>query len=233
MTISIKLILQDLIRRAWIIVLCAFLGLGGAYVYTKTQVAPIYTTTMKVSAYSDVKDADSVTISGYISMMNLAQRRVSTYIELMKTTAFYERIATVSGTGYTPGAVGSMLYFQQIDEMGLFTVTITGTDPDAIKAIGDALSQEMWPYIDSLQPYTTLTVIEPPVRPTYPINEAVKGNCVKGFLVGALLAGAVIAVIAYFDTHIKDEQTLTERYKLPVLGVIPDFAAIADNKRNR
>lgn len=230
MNISIKLILQDLVRRIWIIVLCAVLGLGFAFVYTKTQVAPVYTTTMKISALANIKDGESVSVGSYINMMTLAQRRVTTYIELMKTTAFYQLIADVSGTGYTAGAVKSMLYFEQIEDMGIFTITITGTDPDAIKAIGDALSQELHAYINSLQSYSTITVIEPPIRPTVPINETLKSNCVKGFLGGALLAIAVIAVIAYFDTHIKDEESLTARYHIPVLGVIPDFAAITGKR---
>lgn len=230
MNISIKLILQDLIRCAWIIVLCALIGLGGAYYYTKTQVAPVYTTTMKVSAYSNLTESEMISVGSYINMMTLAQRRVSTYIELMKTTAFYERIATVSGTGYTAGAVGSMLYFEQVENMGLFTITITGTDPAAIKAIGDALAQEMWPYIDSLQAYSSITVIEPAKLPTHPLNDVTQSNCVKGFLIGALIAIAAIAVIAYFDTHIKDENTLTERYNIPVLGVIPNFSTITDKR---
>ncbi len=230
MNISIKLILQDLVRRIWIILLCGILGLVFMYVYTKTQVAPVYTTTMKVSALAVVEETDDISVGSYINMMTLSQRRVSTYIELMKTSSFYQRIADVSGTGYTPGAVGSMLSFNQIEDLGLFTITITGTNPDAIKAIGDALCQELDSYINSVQAFSTITVIEPPYRPSIPINEALQGNCVKGFLIGSILAIAVIAVIAFFDTHIKDEETLTTRYNIPVLGVIPDFTSITGKK---
>ncbi len=230
MNISIKLILQDLVRRIWIIILCGILGLGFMYVYTKTQVAPVYTTSMKVSALAVLDQDSTISVGSYINMMTLAERRVATYIELMKTTSFYQLIADVSGTGYTAGAVRSMLGFSQIGEMGLFSISITGTDPNAIKAIGDAISQELHTYINSVQAFSTITVIEPPTLPTYPINEALKGNCVKGFLIGAILSIAILAVIAYFDTHIKDEESLTARYNIPVLGVIPDFASITGKK---
>lgn len=233
MDISIKWVLQELVRRAWIIILCAIIGLGCAYVYTKQTVAPIYVTTMKVSALTNVTDDEtaSVSVGSYINMLTLAQRRVQTYIELFKTTQFYEQVAVASGTGYTAGAVGSMLQFEQVENMGIFSVTITGTDPLAIKAIGDAIGQEMCSYIEIYQSHAQLAVLEPAKVPSYPTNEIVKRNSVMGFLVGAVLAAGLIALVAYFDTHIKDEDSLSQRYDIPVLGSIPDFSVVTDNKK--
>ncbi len=233
MDISIKFILQALVRRVWIIILCAVLAFGGAYFYTVYCVDPVYVTTMKVSALSNLQDDESVTsIGSYINIMTLAQRRVQTYVELMKTTTFYQMVADTSGTGYTARAVGSMLYFEQVEGLGIFTVTITGTDPVAIKAIGDAVGQEMYPYIESLQSRTTLVVIEQPTQPTSPVSPVIRNNCMKGALIGAVIAAAVIALFALLDTRIKDEESLTTRYQIPVLGSIPDFT-VETGKRSR
>jgi len=177
MDISIKLVLQELLRRIWIIILCAILGLAVAFTYTKCFVAPVYTTSMKVSALTNLMDDESVSsVGSFINMMTLAERRVEAYIELMKTSSFYERVATTSGTGYSAGAVKSMLEFKQVENMGLYYVYITGIDPVAIKAVGDAVAQEMWPYIESFQSHSTITVIEPPVLPTTPINQTMNQN---------------------------------------------------------
>jgi len=231
MDISIKLVLQELLRRIWIIILCAILGLAVAFTYTKCFVAPVYTTSMKVSALTNLMDDESVSsVGSFINMMTLAERRVEAYIELMKTSSFYERVATTSGTGYSAGAVKSMLEFKQVENMGLYYVYITGIDPVAIKAVGDAVAQEMWPYIESFQSHSTITVIEPPVLPTTPINQTMNQNCATGLLIGGGLAAAVIALIAFFDTHIKDEDTLSKRYNIPVLGSIPDFSGITNPK---
>ncbi len=231
MNISIKLILQELIRRAWIVVLCAVLGLCVAFTYTKFFIAPVYTTSMKVSALSNLLDDESVSsVGSYINMMTLAQRRVETYLVLMDTTPFYMQVAQTSGTGYTAGAVKSMLEFKQVEDMGIFTVRVTGTDPQAIKAIADAVAQEMWPFIETYQSHTTIMVIEPPVLPTAPTNQIMRTNCAMGILLGAMLSAGIIALIAFFDTHIKDEKTLTQRYDIPVLGSIPDFTTITAKK---
>ncbi len=234
MNISIKLILQELVRRVWIIIICAILGLAIAFTYTKFFVAPVYTTSMKVSALTNLLDDESISsVGSYINMMTLAERRVETYIVLMDTTAFYDRVAQTSGTGYTSGAVASMLKFKQVDNMGIFTVSVTGTNPQAVKAIADAVAQEMWPFIETYQTHTTITVIEPPVLPTTPINQTMQSNCASGVLIGALLSAGIIALIAFFDTHIKDEKTLTQRYNIPVLGSIPDFTVITTKKKRK
>ncbi len=233
MDTTIRLILQDLVRRIWIIILCAIIGLGAAFFYTKYQVAPVYQTTMKMSTMIPDKNEGS-SVGTYINLITLAERRVATYIELVKTSSFYQQVAEASGTEYSAGAVQSMLYFQQIEEMGIFTVTITGGDTQAVYLVGQAVAEVMPEYIKSLLGESSmLTVLEPAVKPYYPINDSLKSSTIKGGLVGALLAIAVIAVIAFFDTHIKDEESLSKRYPdIPILGTIPDFKNLV-NKKSR
>ncbi len=231
MDTTIKLILQELVRRIWIIILCAIIGFGSMFLYTKYQVAPIYQTTMKMSTMIPDKNEGS-SVGTYINLITLAERRVATYIELVKTTAFYEQVADASATGYSAGAVKSMLYFQQIEEMGIFSVSITGGDPQAVHLVGQAVAQVMPEYIKSLLGESSmLTVLEPATKPYYPINNTLQSNSIKGGLIGALLSIAVIAVIAFFDTHIKDEESLAKRYPdIPILGKIPDFKNLVNKK---
>jgi len=231
METTIKLILQELVRRIWIIILCAIIGLGAMFYYTKYQVAPIYQSTMKMSTMIPDKNDES-SVGTYINLITLAERRVATYIELVKTTDFYEQVAEASGTEYSAGAVMSMLYFQQVEDMGIFTVSITGGDPQAVYLVGQAVAQVMPEYIKGLLGESSmLTVLEPAAKPYYPINDTLKSNTIKGGLIGALLSIAVIAVIAFFDTHIKDEESLSKRYPdIPILGTIPDFKNLVSKK---
>ncbi len=233
MNLTIKLILQELVRRIWIIILCAVIGFVAAFCYTKYNVAPIYQSTMKMSTLINLSDDDKSSVGTYINMITLGERRVETYMELVKTTKFYSQVAEASGTGYTADAVRSMLYFQQVEGMGIFTVTITGADPQAIYLIGQAVASEMPVYIDDIQDNSQLAVLEPAVKPTYPINDTLKKNAITGALIGALLAIAVFSVIALLDTHIKDDEALSKRYPdIPILGAIPDFKVLT-NKRSR
>ena len=233
MDTTIRLILQELVRRIWIIILCAIIGLGAAYAYTKYQVAPIYQTTMKMSTLIPDKSEES-SVGTYINQITLAERRVATYMELVKTSSFYERVAEASATEYSAYAVQSMLYFQQIEDMGIFTVSITGGDPQAVYLVGQAVAEVMPDYIKGmLGESSQLTVLEPAKKPSAPINNTLKSNTVKGGLIGTVLSIAVIAAIAFFDTHIKDEESLSKRYPdVPILGAIPDFKNLV-NKKSR
>ncbi len=232
MEFSIKMILHEWLRRLWLIILCTVIGFIGTYMYVQHSTIPVYSTTMKVSTLSNFGNNEQMSTAGnYLNMLTLSQRRVATYLELMKTTAFYEQVAATSGIGYTADAVGSMLTFSPIEDMGFFYITITGTDPQAIKLVADAVGQEMYPFIESLLPDTAVSVVEPPKVPTTPINSTAKNSAVKGALVGAVIAMAIIAAVAFFDSHIKDEETLASRYDIPVLGVIPDFSGVTNTKR--
>ncbi len=228
----IKLILHEWVRRIWIIALCAVLCFIGVYYYTVNNTKPTYSTTMKVSTMSDLRDSENtITAGSFINEMTLSNRRVILYMELFNTTSFYSRIAQVSGTGYSAGAVRSMLSFRQVEDMGFFYVTVTGANADHVYNIARAVEQEMFPYIDEQQPYAAITVVEPCTKPSSPINPPAKNNAFKGALIGTVLVMALFAAIAYFDSHIKDEESLTERYDIPILGSIPDFTAVTSKKK--
>jgi capsular polysaccharide biosynthesis protein len=49
-------------------------------------------------------------------------------------------------------------------------------------------------------------------------------------IVGALLAFIVVYVLSLFNTAIESEDEFKERYNIPVLGDIPDFAAAKSGK---
>ncbi|MBQ9414971.1 MAG: hypothetical protein IJU16_07595 [Clostridia bacterium] len=232
MEISIKLILQAIVKRIWIVILCALVAGGSAYAYTKHFTVPVYSMTMKVSALTNLTDDEVVSsVGSFINMMTLAQRRVQSYLELMNVTDYYKMVAEASGTGYSAKAIGSMISYEQIEGMGIFYVTVTGLDPNAIKAVGDALEQTMYTYINGLQSHSTIVFLEHATTPTTPITGMDTSNAIRGALLGALAAALVIALIAFFDTRIKDEETLMKRYDIPLLGTIPDFT-VSTSKRS-
>lgn len=235
MDTTIKLVLQDVVRRVWLIILCGILGIVAAYFYTEKNVAPVYTTQMKVSALTNLADDEAVSsVGSFINMMTLAERRVQAYLEFYKTKTFYQHIAEHSGTGYSAGAVGSMLEFSQVEGMGIFYVKITGADADAVYAVAQAIEDQMLPFIDQYQSRSSIDVIEHSYKPSQPINQEMKGNCIKGGILFAALCVAILAVRAFFDTHIKDEETLVKRYSdVPVLGKIPDFTQISGKSKRK
>ncbi len=117
----------------------------------------VYSCKMKVTSLSS---EDSPTAGSYINEITLATRRMHMYIELLKTTSFYERVAQTSGTGYTVEAVESMIEFEQIDETPFFYVTIRGIDSEAVCRIRDTVALEIEPYLQSLLGDVSVTVLE-------------------------------------------------------------------------
>lgn len=230
MEFSIKAVLHEWIRRIWIIAICTVFAAIGSFFYTKYNTTPVYTTTMKVTTFSEIRnDEASATAGNYINNMTLAYRRVQMYFELLKTTSFYQQVSDTSGTGYYAGSVGGMLSFREVEDMGFFYVTVTGIDPVAVDRIAQAVEENMDPYLDSLLKDASVSVLEPHYYP-YASAVPLKNSAVKGGLIGAVLAMGVLALISMFDTHIKDEETLLKRYDIPILGTIPDFTAVTNKK---
>ena len=64
-----------------------------------------------------------------------------------------------------------------------------------------------------------------------PSSPSTSKNTVIGLLVGLVLAVIVNLLRELLDTRIKNEEDLSRRYDIPILGVIPDFSGNSRKKR--
>ena len=59
--------------------------------------------------------------------------------------------------------------------------------------------------------------------PSSPYSPDYAKNSLLGGLIGLALALVYFAILYLRDTHIKDENDLTDMFQLPILGSIPDM----------
>ena len=71
---------------------------------------------------------------------------------------------------------------------------------------------------------SSMRVVDTAVVNLGKVSPNVTANTVKVTLIACFLTALVIAVIAFFDDTIRDEDFLTDNYDLPILSRIPDLA---------
>ena len=224
--IDVKKIFRVLLKRLWIIVLCAALVGGMMMVYTQKAVTPMYTA--GVTMYVNNNGA-GMGFYNPISSTNLAValQLVNSYVIIIRSDTVLEKVIEELDVNMTPGQIRNMMTATSVDETEIFTVEITYSDPELAADIANTIAEVAPEKISSIIEGSSAKVIDYSKVPQRPSSPNVMSNTVLGVLAGALLAAMVIVIRALMDVRIKDESDLEAICNVPVLGRIPDISMVA------
>lgn len=210
-----------LLKRVWIIILCAAVAAAAVYAYSAKVVTKEYTAT--VSIYVTNRSADAQ--SGMISSSDLAtsQRLVVTYIDVLKSDFVLDQVAAkVSRKNLKAANLRGMITAESPNETEVLYIHVTNEDKELAKEIANAVVE--------VAPQGIMAIVEnSTAKPLDRAKVAIKSapnetnNAIIGGVVGALLAVVFVSLSVVLDVRIKDEEDLARICNAPVLGNIPDF----------
>ena len=217
---DIKELLSVLIKKAWIIILCAVLVSTAVLVYTANFVQPLYSA--EVTLYvNNNSSQNSTAISS--SDLAVALRLVATYVNIVESDMVLEKVIEETGIMLTSAQVRSMLSAEPVGETEMFVVRITSPDPQMSADLVNAIAEVAPARISAVIEGSSAKVIDYARVPKSRSFPNYTTNTIVGALVGAVAAIAVILLQARLDNRIKKEEDLTNLFNIPVLGRIPDL----------
>ena len=209
-----------ILKRAWLVVLCAEIGFGVMYYSITRHKAETYTAsgTMYVNNGSDSENYYS-----YASDLNTSLRLINTYLVVIKSDKVMGAVTNSlkdEHPGITNATISSSLSMESVSESGVVSV---------ISRTGDAqLSADIVNAVMSVAPNEIIRVVgagnvEILDYATVPIIPDRRDNVrasMKGAGVGAGIAVCILALLYLINQTITDTKELTDNYKLPVLASI-------------
>lgn len=228
--IDLKDFLRALIKKAWLVVLCAALLGASMYMYTVNFVTPKYQAS--VSIYVNNNSGNDGT---YISSSDLAValKLVSTYVNIIQSDTVLDKVIHETKLPLSTEQVRSMISAEAMGETEMFRVTVTTPNPNMSADIANAIASVAPAEISAIIEGSSAKIIDyakVPQNQTSP-NCAMSG--IVGCVIGALLAVLVILLQTVMDTRIKSEEDLARICSIPVLGVIPQLSTDAKQVRRQ
>jgi len=219
--IDLRRLAMVLLKRAWVIILCAVVLAGAVYAYSAKVLTKEYTAT--VSIYVTNRSADAQ--SGMISSSDLAtsQRLVVTYIDVLKSDYVLDEVAKVVNEKNVKAAnLRGMITAESPNETEVLYIHVTNENKKLAKKIANAIVEVAPPLIESKVVGSTATPLDDANDPVQSSpNET--NNAIIGGIIGAAASVVVLSLMALLDVRIKDEEDLARICDAPVLGNIPDF----------
>lgn len=228
--IDLRELFKVLLKRAWLILLCAVIVGASVLVYTVNFVEPTYQASVTIYVNNNSNKDTS-----YISSSDLAValRLVETYVNIIQSNTVLEKVISETGLTLSAGQIRSMLSAKAVGETEMFRVTITSTNPQMSADIANAIAAAAPAEIAKIIEGSAAKIIDyakvpkTQAAPNYTTNTAI------GVAVGAVLAVMIVVIMHLADVRIKKEEDLLRITEAPVLGVIPDLEELSKKKTKR
>lgn len=218
---SIKDIFKTFTHGLWIMLTVAVVFAIVTFGYSKFFIPKTYTSHVKLYVETSKKGESSY---NDLSSYNLATNLVNTYIEMLQTNNFYEKVASNLDNKYTPSQIGSMVKFSNESETEVFTASIAAKSPTEAKIIADSVANVAPSVISALEDSATLKIVDNATIPAYPTSPNVTKNTLLAFALGFILALIYVFVKEALDIKIKYNQDMLEIENIPILAAVPDFS---------
>ena len=203
----------------WIIFAVAF-GCGvAALLITMFLIEPKYEATIRLYVNNRTESTNSVNSSD----ITAAQSLVNTYITIIQSDSALEDVISATGVPYTPGQLKKMLSAKAVNNTEVFSVSVTGTDPEECAKIDNVIAKIAPNKIAAIVEGSSVRVIDYAKTPVTPVAPSKTKNTVIAVLLGFIITYLIFVVLYLSDTTINEEDDIKDFCTLPILGIISDF----------
>ena len=225
-TIDLVPILKAILKKWWVLLIAVVVGGVIAFGISKVLIHPTYQTKVTFIVSNAAANADSNT--GFLEGqsvsnddMNASQSLVYTYSELLTSRTVLSQAVSSTGYSISYDELKNMITTEPVDKTQMIDVAVTADSPEKAYNIASAVANAA-PSVSGKVSGSSIEYYEGPVMPEKPYSPNLVKNAVIGALIGLLIALVWIAVLQLLDKRIKNADELEARYKLPVIGTIPN-----------
>lgn len=231
--INLKELFEYFVSKLPIIVIAALLTtlVGIAYgLWFQKPMYNSYTTIVltRTDNGSTTTDGTGITQSDILLNQNL----VSTYREIIKSKRILNQVINNLDLNISTDELEKNISVTSEKDTEVIKISVNNSNPTDAKDIANEIERVFSNEIISIYNIKNITIIDYAEEDTTPYNINVPKQIILAFLIGFILACAVIFVTFYFDTTIKSSEEIENKLGLPVLGVVP-LKSISKNKRRR
>lgn len=218
MEYTINELFAILLKRKWVIVLLTILFTTGAFTASEFLLKKVYTASVSLYVAADKERTDP-----YAKMndLNYAQEVIGTYIVILGTNNFLDKVSSESRLGYSTQELRKMISMNSVNGTEVFEIHVTAHKPEDSYLLARTIARLAPKKIIEIKNADAVKVVDSPVMPGEPSAPNVFLNTAIGFMSGLLLGGMLVLLLEMLDKRIKGEDDFRKHYTVPILGKVP------------
>lgn len=216
-------LINDVIKRWWIVLLCVVLASGISYYYTKNYITPWY----KTSTTLFIAEEANALLSGVSSSdISLDSSLINDYMQLIRTRMVANAIIDDLNLDMSTGRLISGMDMDSASGSRFVYLSYTDTNPERAAMLANRYAEELEIQVREVIGADNVQIIDYAIVPYYPVGPDTRREVLKGGILGLGLSLAIIFLLILLDDKIKSEDDVEKLIDTPVLGVIPKFKGV-------
>lgn len=217
--IDIFELFRMLLKKWWLIVICAIVGAVAMMSITSFLITPMYQSqamlyilnkTTSVTSIADIQIGSALTAD--FEVIAKSKPVIDGAIE---------KIRREEGKEFDRSDVLDSLEISNAEDTRILIISATCEDPEDACIIANAVASETATQMAQIMKSDPPTTVENAEISDAPVSPSMIKNTVLGFLIGALLVCAVLVIRFILNDNIKTEEQVTKYLGVPTLAVIP------------
>lgn len=224
--VDVVRLLRMLWKRVWVIVgVMALFGVL-AWIYSSFMVQPTYRTSF--SAYINNKELTDESVGTTTSDLNASRGLMYVYEDIVESRTVLQNAAAQCGFEVRSGMISA----STAESAPILTVYVTTDDPVTSQKLAEAIAAVAPAQVSEVVQGSTMILIDPPYTPSAPYTPNIFRNVVYSLILGMLLSVIALVIIDVVYDNVQEGDDLEGRYRIPVVGRIPDYQ-LAQRNDNR
>lgn len=187
-------------------------------------------------AQDDLDPSKPAETKTYSSDITASQLLVPTCIEIIKSDAILEQVATEiknkTQEKFSVWDIKKMLTVEEIPNTYIVRIEVLNNDRVMAREIADSIGKTTETKMQNYIPRSSIKVVDWAKLSSTPASPNVRNNTILGALLGFVLSISFILLKEIFDVRVKSADDLVARFELPVLGAIPEIYVSYDDSSN-
>lgn len=220
-TIDLEHIFKTLIKRIWVLIIAAIIGGSAFFAYSNFFKAPMYSSQILLYVNNSSFSVGSTSVSISASQISAAQSLVKTYSVILNNRTTLEKVIEKAGVNYSYQQLGSMINAYSVNETEVLCVKVTGKDPYEASKIANCIAEVLPERISEIIEKSSVVVVDSAIPVLHKVSPNVTTDAFIGAVLGLLIAGGLLVLVAVLDDSIHDENYIIQNTQYPVLAKIP------------
>lgn len=192
------------------------LSLGDAYnLWTRD---PLYQSNVTIILASKANENASYTVSDVTLNKNLTK----TYSNIVKSRKVLNQVIKENKLDYSLNQLNNMISVTNEADTEIIKIIVSSKDSKEAAYIANAIVDPFTEEVKRIYDINNVSVVDEAIEADSPYNIHIAKESVIFALIGAILASGVLFVCYYFDTTVKSADQIEEKFKLNVIGRVPE-----------
>ena len=218
-------------KRKWLILSVTLLIVALGTLYSMYLVEPEFksSTTLMVNSSKGLETTE-FDPSADIRSIELSQRLVVTYLEIVKSRGVLSQVSEEMGLGYSYTDMLEMVTATQIDMTEFLKIEVIDNDPVRAQQIAERISNAFVAEVTRILKVDNVEIVDPPITQYGQINDRSVMNIAISIVAGLMLGLFIAFFLEYNNRNISTGADVEKYLGMNLIGTIPEYTK--DMKRN-